>query len=110
MTDAIDSMTVINRSNYRNADFVRDFFTNRLFPAEVMIVVKYRDEIVGRRVLDIGCGAGRLVRYIARWTPNTTGIDFSAAMIEHCRRTFPQVTFALCDAHDLSQFSDGVFD
>jgi len=75
-----------------------------------MIFVKYRDELAGRRVIDIGCGAGRVTRYIGRWTPHGTGIDFAAPMIEYCRRTFPNIRFALCDARDLSQFGDGSFD
>jgi ubiquinone/menaquinone biosynthesis C-methylase UbiE len=110
MTQLPDPMTAINRANYQNVSLVSEYFVNTLRPAEVMIVVKYRDEIVGRRVLDIGCGAGRLIRYLARWTPHTTGIDFSAPMIEHSRRTFPKVAFALCDARDLSQFPNATFD
>jgi SAM-dependent methyltransferase len=75
-----------------------------------MMFVKYRDEIAGRRLIDIGCGAGRVTGYLARWSPHVTGIDYSRPMIDYCTRTYPHVAFALCDVRDLSPFADGSFD
>jgi SAM-dependent methyltransferase len=37
--------------------------------------------VAGRRVLDIGCGQGRLTRYLARSGADVTGVDVSAAML-----------------------------
>jgi SAM-dependent methyltransferase len=110
MTHAADRMTLINERNYQNPALVRQYLSTTLRPAEVMMFVKHRDEIAGRRVLDIGCGAGRVTRYLAQWTPHVTGIDFSGPMIDHCRRVLPHVAFAVCDVRDLTPFADGAFD
>jgi SAM-dependent methyltransferase len=103
-------MTSINQRNYENAAVVQEYRTTTLRPAEVIMFVKYRDEISGRRVIDLGCGAGRVTSYLARWSPHVTGIDSSRAMIDYCTRTYPHIAFALCDARDLSRFPDGSFD
>ncbi len=42
-------------------------------------LVKY---LVGRRVLDVGCGAGD---FMARDPANTVGIDLDPVLVEHCR-------------------------
>jgi len=110
MTSRIDAMTEINRGNYQNPDLVREYYSNTLRPAEVMIFVKYRDEIRDRRVLDIGCGAGRVTRYLGRWTPHCTGIDFSQPFLDYCRRTLSHMKFVLCDARDLSPIPDASSD
>jgi len=95
-------MTSIDHQNYENAELVEDYVTsNKLEPAEVMIFMKYRDEIVGRRVMDIGCGAGRVTSYLSRWAGHTVGVDFSSVMIEHCRRALPDIEFVCCNVRDL---------
>jgi SAM-dependent methyltransferase len=103
-------IATINQRNYENPALVRQYVTGTLRPAEVVMFVKYRDEIVGRRVIDLGCGAGRVTGYLARWTPHVVGIDFSRAMIDYCTSAFPVLRFVQCDASDLSQFGDGSFD
>ena len=50
MTDPRYNMTDLNRRNYENAELVSVYFTTTLRPAEVMIFVKYQNEIAGRRV------------------------------------------------------------
>ena len=98
-------MTSIDHQNYENAELVEDYVgTNKLEPAEVMIFMKYRDEIVGRRVMDIGCGAGRVTTYLSRWAGHTVGVDFSRIMIEHCRRALPGIEFVCCDVRDLRSY------
>lgn len=103
-------MRSINLRNYEDPVLVQEYRTNTLRPAEVMILVKYRDEIAGRRVIDMGCGAGRVTNYLAQWTPHVTGIDFARPMIEYCTRVYPHVAFVLCDARDLSPFAAASFD
>jgi SAM-dependent methyltransferase len=45
--------------------------------------------VAGRRVLDIGCGQGRLTRYLARSGADVTGVDVSAAMLGKARAAGP---------------------
>jgi SAM-dependent methyltransferase len=53
----------------------------------------------GRRVLEIGCGAGDL---LAGLRPVTgVGVDFSRRMLDVAERRHPDVRFILTDAHDL---------
>ena len=52
-----------NARTYETGDFVEHFDDRELRPAEVMILVRYR-EALSRRVLEIGCGAGRLLGYV----------------------------------------------
>jgi SAM-dependent methyltransferase len=45
--------------------------------------------VTGDRVLDIGCGQGRMSRYLAGLGANVTGVDVSAAMLEKARAASP---------------------
>ena len=52
-----------------------------------------------QRVLDVGCGAGTLVRKLAGSVPHVDGVDRSAEMIEAARRDAPpNATFSVGDA------------
>ena len=108
--DTDSRMTTINQRNYDNPALVREYLTTTLRPAEVMMFVKYQAELANRRILEIGCGAGRVTTYLTRWTQDLTAIDFSGPMIEYCARTFPRATCLLCDARDLTRFGDASFE
>lgn len=52
----------------------------------------------GQRVLDLGCGTGRL---LAELQPSRgVGVDLSAAMIEEARRRHPELEFHVGDVED----------
>ena len=85
-------------------------YANRsLRPAEVMVLVTYRDALRGR-VLEIGCGAGRVTGYLVALGGDVHGLDVSARMVEHCVATYPAGTFSQGDMRDLSAFGPGSFD
>lgn len=67
----------------------------------------------GQRILDVGCGTGYLARILAAVvTPSghVTGVDPSAAMVEHARRRSPgNCTFLVGEGQNLP-FPDGSFD
>lgn len=68
----------------------------------------------GERVLDVGCGSGRLVPLILEAVGSGASLvelDFAPGMVEQARRKTddPRVTFQVGDAHDLP-FPDGDFD
>ncbi|MFJ5370607.1 class I SAM-dependent methyltransferase, partial [Bosea sp. CER48] len=54
-------------------------------------------------ILDIGCGSGQpIARYILDRNHAVTGIDSSAALIELCRRRFPQAAWQVQDMRRLA--------
>jgi SAM-dependent methyltransferase len=48
--------------------------------------------VVGKRVLDIACGQGRMSRYLAGLGADVTGVDISAAMLGKARALGPEGT------------------
>ena len=64
------------------------------------------------RVLDFGCGAGRLTQALSRYAGEVVGVDISPGMLAAARRlnTSPNCSFLLNDAPDLRRFEDGSFD
>ena len=94
---------------YRRTNLVATYARARLLPAEATAFVRYSTDIVNRRVLDLGCGAGRLAIYLQPLGTTYTGFDVSRYMIDHCRREYTG-TFVEGDMRDLSDFSDSSFD
>lgn len=65
------------------------------------------------RVLDFGCGAGRLSQALAEHADEVVGLDVSAPMLETARsldRSGGCVSFVLAEDSDLRAFPDGSFD
>ncbi len=72
-------------------------------------------ELLGpdRKVLEIGCGIGRMQAALAPRVAEAQGIDISPKMIEAARRRcagMPNVRFAVCSGRDLEGFPDEAFD
>jgi SAM-dependent methyltransferase len=61
-------------------------------------------------LLDMGVGGGRTTPYLSGIARRYIGADYSHAMVESCRRRFPDLEFRHCDATDMRQFLDGTFD
>ncbi|MFC7485817.1 class I SAM-dependent methyltransferase [Knoellia sp. CPCC 206453] len=59
-------------------------------------------------VLDAGCGAGRMSRYLADRGCSVQGVDLSAGMVEMARRDHPDLDFAVASLTDLP-FPDDTF-
>jgi SAM-dependent methyltransferase len=54
--------------------------------------------VTGERVLDIGCGQGRMSRHLARLGANVTGVDISAEMLGRARAVGPgNITYIHAD-------------
>lgn len=55
----------------------------------------------GGPVLDAGCGAGRITRYLADRGCDVEGLDLSPAMVAAARRDHPDLTFSVGSLADL---------
>jgi ubiquinone/menaquinone biosynthesis C-methylase UbiE len=64
----------------------------------------------GGRLLDIGCGQGRLLAEAWRWGLLTAGIDLSSEAAGLARQNAPFSEIVCGDGHKLSQWQDGEFD
>jgi len=82
----------------------------KLKPPEAKVLNELRSELQDKAILDLGVGAGRTTPYLRQISQNYIGADYSAAMVEACRRLFPGVTFVECDARKMDMFPDGQFD
>lgn len=74
-----------------------------------MLLVRYREALSGR-VLELGCGAGRVTGYLAEIASAAHGIDISPAMIEYDRLTYPRATFGEGDLRDVAAFASASFE
>jgi SAM-dependent methyltransferase len=63
----------------------------------------------GSRILDVGCGAGRVIRAIATRGSNITGVDVNGPVLEAARALAPSATYVHGSMADLP-FPDGGFD
>lgn len=101
----------INRRYYEGKRAVAVYAAagGNLETALVHILLKYRDAVAGQPVLDIGIGTGRTTVYLSRIAGRYEGIDYSASMVDHCRKRFPGVSVHHCDVRDLSRFADSTF-
>lgn len=64
----------------------------------------------GMSILDIGVGGGRTTRHLSKFAGRYLGADYSQAMVDACRRAWPELEFRCADATDLAGFPDGEFD
>ena len=64
-----------------------------------------------RRILDLGCGCGRIIRhFIARGDVECYGTDIDAVGIEWCKRNLTGGTFTVNDRLPPLLYRDGMFD
>ena len=104
-----DAQSRANDELWARPDLVKAYATRILRPVEVMLLVRYRDALSGR-VLELGCGAGRLTGYLSEIASSTHGLDISPAMVAYCRGRYPRATFGVGDLRDVSALEPGSFD
>lgn len=92
----------INHRVWETEDHVADYSGRLLAPVEIVILLRYRDEL-SRRVLEAGCGAGRVLGYLVEMGGQVHGIDLSPAMVEFCRVTYPAADVRVGDVSTLSR-------
>jgi ubiquinone/menaquinone biosynthesis C-methylase UbiE len=99
----------VNTARWTRGSFIGDYATRILRPVEVLLLIRHREQL-GGRVLELGCGAGRITGYLVALGREVTGLDVSSQMIAECRRRYPAGRFVDGDIEDLSQFADSSLD
>jgi SAM-dependent methyltransferase len=94
---------------WKRGNFLSHYASRELRPAEVVFLVRYRELLEGR-VLELGCGAGRLTGYLLEIAESVHGIDISQGMVDYCRDAYPRGAFSVRDLRDLGGLADGPFD
>lgn len=69
------------------------------------MLVRYAESL-GGRILELGCGAGRITGYLGARGGEVLGIDISPDMVAYCRRRYPELEFQVGDISDLSGLAD----
>ena len=74
-----------------------------------MILIRFRRSFEGR-VLELGCGTGRLLGYLLAFGGEVHAIDISPRMVHRAGDAYPDAQVRLGDLRDLSQSAPGRFD
>ena len=64
----------------------------------------------GSRVLDAGCGTGRVAIRLAQQGYSCVGVDSDVSMLDVARAASPDVTWLLADLVEIGEVVDGAFD
>ena len=72
-------------------------------------MVRFRRHLEGR-VLELGCGAGRLLGYLSEFGGETIALDISPHMVQYAGSRHPTVDVRLGDIRDPGAAVDGRFD
>ena len=96
---APDDQRLANDRMWARADLVAAYARRDLRPVEVVLLVRYRDALAGR-VLELGCGAGRVTGYLAEISHEVHAIDVSPAMVGACAQAYPKVSVGQGDLRD----------
>ena len=101
----------INKAAYASRDVVdwyKDF--DFILKPEAVIIEGIRAAIEGKKLLDIGIGAGRTTRFLLEVTQDYTGIDYTRDCVDLAQKKYPEARLIHRDARELSLFADLTFD
>jgi len=90
------------------ADQGMDDLTDKPFDRDILVEFARRVGSSGK-VLDLGCGPGRVTRFLHEQGPDTTGIDLSPEMVATARSRFPELRFEMASMFELP-YPDGAMD
>lgn len=114
--------TVVRRTDDTENDSDADIFsteeavelyTDRIadptfFPQERKAVDRYFTD-TDSRILDVGCGSGRVSHLLSERGFDVTGIDVSEPLVAQARAHFPDIDFRVADVRD-TDFDSATFD
>jgi SAM-dependent methyltransferase len=99
----------VNLRRWAAGGFLRRYRGRALRPAESVLFATHSEALRGR-VLELGCGGGRLSGHLIALATSLHGMDIAADMVAHCRRTYPTATFSQGDLRDLSGWETAGWD
>jgi len=99
-----------NQEKWDRKEKVSLYTNEALQIPEILIFIKHKNCFYEKKILDIGCGAGRTTIYLSKLANKYTGIDYSSVMIEYCKEMFEDTQFECLDAREMSVFKDNSFD
>ena len=100
----------MNKKKYESKNVVSSYIKMTLQNPEVMILVKHREGIVNKHILDIGCGSGRTTAILKNLSSGYIGLDYSLEMVESCRKRFGGVRFIHGDVREMNEFKNEEFE
>jgi ubiquinone/menaquinone biosynthesis C-methylase UbiE len=105
-----------NAETWRATDVVGEYAAAaELQPPEKRLLETLADDLPAMRMLDLGVGGGRTAVHFAPRVREYIGLDYSAPMIEACRKRLAaeaaatRVSFIHGDARSMTEFPDGQF-
>jgi ubiquinone/menaquinone biosynthesis C-methylase UbiE len=104
----------ISYDAYSFVDYENYYISGRKSAEVVLELIRGRIKFEGARILEWGCGPGRIVRHLAELAGNLGiecfGTDYNRVSIEWCSRAIMGVTFAVNDLCPPLSFPDNFFD
>ena len=101
----------VNFATYRSDDVVKCYAGSMgMHAGEIAILSRIQNRFRHKRILDIGMGTGRTTAALLDISDDYIGIDISPEMIAAARQRYPSALFEICDAREMSRFSDEAFD
>lgn len=73
------------------------------------VIFKMLGNLKGKKVLDVGCGAGRIIKFLKNAGAEVRAVDVSDEMLKIVRKKFPEAEAEKADIRNLP-FGDGEFD
>ena len=99
---------LLNKTRQDYNLIARDFSSTRRFVWQGLEPL-YNYALPGEKVLDLGCGNGRLLQIFKEIDIDYIGVDSSEKLIEIAKKTYPNTKFEVADALHLS-FPNNHFD
>src|SRR4051812_15800246 len=99
-----DVQRTVNDALWRSGRYVHVYDSADLYPPEAAIFARERARLAGR-VLELGCGAGRVTGHLVALGGEVHGMDLAPAMVERARERHPAANFHVGDLRDLRLFA-----
>ena len=88
---------------------LRRYRGRNLRPAEEAVFAHQAERLQGR-VLELGCGGGRLTGHLTELGASVHGVDVAEKMVAYCRRTYPRASFSQGELRDAASWGAGPWD